>query len=137
MRRRVHVLPLDLVTRAVRAEHGACRIFQIARWVVTQLFYDLLLLPAGPVAADAQLDASAAPCIGRKLRLILPQQPHRRASAQNGLFPFLLRRLIFALHPLDIRDRPAHARRGSSMRNAYHGSSSTDCAFMRPCRTAR
>ncbi len=105
----VHVLPLDLVARAVAAEDGARRVFQIPGRVIAGGADERVGLLAGPVAVHAQLQPPAAAGIGRDLVRVAAQQPHRGCSAQDGLRAVGLRRIVVALHPLDVGDRPADA----------------------------
>ena len=103
-----HVVPLDLEARAVRAEDGAGRVFEVALGVVADPLHDLALVVAGPVASDRAAQAAAALRVGRHLALVSAQLRHRGQTRQQRVRLPRHGRVQLGLHPLQIGHGPAH-----------------------------
>ena len=100
------LIPLDDEARAVGAEHGIGRIFEVAFGIVPRARDHIQRVIAHVVAVQRQRDASAALGIGGQLLRVAAQGRDRRDAAQQRLIPLRLRRLEFSVHLLDIAHRP-------------------------------
>ena len=108
MRHPVHLVPLDLKARAMRAKDRARRMQKIALRVVADLLYNLILLGAWFISVRLVGNPPLPSRVGRDLRRVSPQKPHRSRTRNNRPCFFHLRRRNDRVHPLQIRHRPAH-----------------------------
>ena len=104
----VNLIPLDLKARTVRAEDRSRRMQKIALRVVADLLYNLILLGAWFISVRLVGDPPLPSRVGRDLRRVPSQKPHRSRARNDSLCFFHLRRRNDRVHPLQIRHRPAH-----------------------------
>ena len=108
MRHPVHLVPLDLKARAMRAKDRARRMQKIALRVVADSLHDLILLGARFISVRLVRDPPLPSRVGRDLRRVPSQKPHRSRARNDSLCFFHLRRRNDRVHPLQIRHRPAN-----------------------------
>ena len=108
MRHPVHLVPLDLKARAMRAKDRARRMQKIALRVVADSLHDLILLGARFISVRLVRDPPLPSRVGRDLRRVPSQKPHRSRARNDSLCFFHLRRGDHRVHPLQVRHRPTH-----------------------------
>ena len=81
---------------------------KIALRVVADSLHDLILLWARFISVRLVRDPPLPSRVGRDLRRVSPQKPHRSRTRNNRPCFFHLRRRNDRVHPLQIRHRPAN-----------------------------
>ena len=107
-----HLVPWDVKARAVGAEDGARRIFQVRRRVIADGGADCLRIMARGIAVHPALELAAALGIGRDLPRIAPHRADGGRTGQRHRLLPCLRRIKAACHALDILHRPAQLGQG-------------------------